>query len=285
MVCAAAQIITLKGRRIPSANRAERKCCDGPPDEVKSVLEYGSANQMGWFAQTNQKFGGGGFVTRKRLLAWVWTTITIYGGVIAAGVVLKAVYPGKDDPVYSVFKDLLPLMVALPAAWLVYCFQRRMSYLQALRSLWTDLVSAGKQAVEYTRWDNPRSEEDFRETILELTKAVDSLRGVFSNVPRDGTPQGLYPYENLKDILKIIGWLGYGDRYTRERANRAHDCIYRLWAEMHYALLQEFDTEVPIQPVSKYLNQGVDLAEKILRDQLTEEDLRLFDSQKRLPTQ
>src|SRR5262249_43194014 len=55
MVCTAAQIITLKGRRIPSANRAERKCCDGPSDEVKRVLEYGSANQMGWFAQTNQK--------------------------------------------------------------------------------------------------------------------------------------------------------------------------------------------------------------------------------------
>jgi|SRR5271157_143353 len=224
-------------------------------------------------------------MTRKCLLAWVWITIAVYAAVIAGGLVLKALHPGKDDPVYSVYKDLLPLMVAIPAAWLAYCFHRRMSYLQALRSLWNDLVKAGKQAVEYTRWDTPRSEEDFRGTILELTKAIDSLRGVFRNVPRAGAPQGLYPYENLKDILKVIGWLGYGDRYTKDRANLAHDCIFRLWAEMHYALLQEFDTEVPVLPVGKYLNPGIDLADKLIREQLTEEDFKRFDSQKRLPLQ
>jgi hypothetical protein len=76
-----------------------------------------------------------------------------------------------------------------------------------------------------------------------LGRAIDAVRGVFQNVRRKGTPRGLFPYENLKDIRRIVGWLGFGDQWSMVKANLAHEYIVRLWGEMHEALLKEFDTE------------------------------------------
>src|SRR5262245_35078576 len=139
-------------------------------------------------------------MTRQRLMQWVYATIAIYGCIIIVGVVLKARTADKDDPIYAGYKDLIAFLIAIPAAWLGYCFQRRGSYLQALRTLWADLIKATNQAVEYTRWTTSRPESEFRTTISELSKAIDSVRGVFRNVPKVGTRRGLFPYENLKDI-------------------------------------------------------------------------------------
>src|SRR5207253_3145551 len=120
-----------------------------------------------------------------------------------------------------------------------------------------------------TRWTTSRSEPEFRATIAELSKVIDAVRGVFQNVPTKGTPRGLFPYENLKDIRRIVGWLGFGVQWSREKADLAHECIVRLWGEMHGALLQEFDTEVPSRPVSRFLGGGVELADKLLQGKLS----------------
>jgi len=88
---------------------------------------------------------------------------------ICAGVLIRYFRPNPNDLIYSTFKDLLPFLIAAPAAWLGYCFQRRSSYLQALRGLFGDLVRAANGAVEYTRWETQPSENDFRETIEQLS--------------------------------------------------------------------------------------------------------------------
>ena len=226
-------------------------------------------------------------MTRKRLHFWVSVTVAVFAAAIAAGIAIKIAYPDKNSLVYSTYKDLIPLGIAIPAAWLSYCFQRRSSYLRALRALWSDLIHAGNQAVDYTRWDSPRSEEHFRRTIEDLSEVIDAVRGVFKNVPKKETPQGLFPYENIKEIRVIIGWLGYGDQYTKERCEKAHQCIVRLWGVMHYALLQEFDTEVPTFPVSKFLldegERGPDLKDALLKDNLSAELLNEFDEKHSLP--
>jgi hypothetical protein len=214
---------------------------------------------------------------------WVCATIAIYSCVLIVGVILRARTSDKDDLVYAGYKDLIPVLIAIPAAWLGYCIQRRVSYLQALRALWGDLIKATNQAVEYTRWTTSRSEPEFRATIGELSRAIDAIRGVFQNVPMAGTRRGLFPYENLKDIRRIVGWLGFEDQWTREKADLAHKCIVRLWGQMHGALLQEFDTEVPIQPVSRFLGGGIELADKLLQGKLNADDLQTFDREKQLP--
>jgi hypothetical protein len=201
-------------------------------------------------------------MTRRQLLSWVYTVIVIYLIAIAAGMLIRLLRPREGDLTYSTYKDLLPFMIAIPAAWLGYCFQRRSSYLQALRTLYVELVCAVNKAIEHTRWRTSPSEDDFRETIELLSIAIDSVRGVFKNVPSRNYPLGLYPYENLKEIRRIIGWLGFEEQWSKEK-DSAHECIVKLWVEMHSALLQEFDTAIPILPISKYLGTGTRIADKL----------------------
>jgi hypothetical protein len=199
---------------------------------------------------------------------------------IAAGIGLRNRFPAKDDPVYGTYKDLVPFGIAIPAAWLGYAFQRRASYLQALRGVFQEIVQAVNAAVEYTRWDAVRSEADFRKTMEQLSTAIDTLRGVFENVPQKEYPLGLYPYESLKDIRSIVGWLGYGERWRTEK-DRAHECIAKLWVVMHSALLNEFDRAVPIVPISKYLGNQIPLADKLIDGTLNEKaDFQQSDIQR-----
>jgi hypothetical protein len=91
-------------------------------------------------------------------------------------------------------------LVAVLAAYLGFCFQRRNSYLQALRDLWKILIPAVQRAVQYTHLEQPDPNE-FSELMSELSTVIDSLRGIFKNIPGPGV--GLYPYEPIKDILTI----------------------------------------------------------------------------------
>lgn len=203
-------------------------------------------------------------MTRRQLFFQVLGVVVIYLLLVTAGVILRLRFPGKEDWVYGTYKDLVPFAIAIPAAWLGYSFQRRASYLQALRGMYQEIVRAVNAAVEYTRWDTDRTEVDFRKTIEQLSTATDLLRGVFENVPRKQYPLGIYPYETLKDIRSIIAWLGYGERWRGEK-DRAHEGVAKIWVLMHSALLQEFDRAVPIIPISRYLGNESGLAGKLVR--------------------
>src|SRR5262245_38460041 len=98
-------------------------------------------------------------MTRRSLNRWIWLTIGVYLTVIAIGVMLRTLLPEKGDVVYATFKDLVPLAVAIPAAWLAYCFQRRSSYMQQLRILWSKLTLAIHDAIQYTHLTHPTQDQ------------------------------------------------------------------------------------------------------------------------------
>ena len=170
----------------------------------------------------------------------------------------------------EIFKTLIPIALAIPVAVLAAGFNRRNSYLQALRDLWQRLIPAAQAAIQYTHLASP-DQTDFARTHEALSVAIDVLRGVFRNVPTRN-PTGLYPYENLKDISKVVSWLGYGKNFRSEDAARARLCITRLWQEMHIAMLGEFDRDVPRAPVSKYLGEGKSVADLLIEESLNDDD-------------
>jgi hypothetical protein len=143
-------------------------------------------------------------VNKRHLRTWTLVVVVIYALAIGLGIILRILFPedkqGHSGPWYGygTYQGLLPFIIAIPAAWLSYCFQRRGSYLAALRSLWDDLIPAVYQAVQYTYLNKP-DEQQYLATVKDLDIVIDSLRGVFQNIP-SSDPIGLYPYENLKDI-------------------------------------------------------------------------------------
>ena len=170
--------------------------------------------------------------------------------------------------------NLIPVSLALPAVGLAAAFQRRNSYLQALRDLWGRLVPAAQVAIQYTHLNDP-GQSDFARTQFVLSSAIDELRSVFANVPAEGAPYGLYPYENLKDIRNAIAWLNFGPNFSQQKACLTRKCIVRLWQEMHEAMLREFDRDVPAEAISKYRHWNTSLADLLENGTLSEEDFAL----------
>lgn len=226
-------------------------------------------------------------MTRRHLNNRTWLVVLIYALAIVVGIALRARFPddnrGHANPVYGTYKDMMPFLIAIPAAWLGYCFQRRASYLAALRSLWDDLIPAVRKAIQYTYLNKP-DELQYLATVKDLDVAIDSLRGVFRNIPSTDT-MGLYPYENLKDIQEVIRWLCYTKNWSDHNRYWARRSIRLLWASMHQALLQEFDREVPTYHVGKYVEGRPSVADILTSKErtLTGEQLdELFKTEEEL---
>jgi hypothetical protein len=169
------------------------------------------------------------------------------------------------------FKDFLPAIIGTAAAILTAAFQRRISYLQALRELWKQLLPAIQIIIQYTHAEPPASAL-FAKAQEAISIAIDAVRGVFRNIP--GAHSGLYPYENLKDIKRILDALDpCVESLTPERRKLARRVITRLWQETHAAMLPEFDRAIPFRPVSKYLCHGKSIADYFVKNKLEEHHL------------
>src|SRR5690242_7825336 len=118
----------------------------------------------------------------RRQVSWVVVSLLFYGVV---GVVLSDKWPWA----YTVFKDLMPVALAVPLALLSSSFQRRTSYLQALRDFWQRLIPAVQSAIQYTHVPSP-DRADFARTLEALATVMDLARGVFANVPVTGNRNG-----------------------------------------------------------------------------------------------
>ena len=159
----------------------------------------------------------------------------------------------------ALLETLIPVALAIPITLLAAGFNRRNSYLQALRDLWRQLVPAVQAAIQYTHLPGP-SQADFARTLESLSTAIEMLRGVFANVPFANIPvdysRGLYPYENLKNIHAEVSQLGFGpplfllEEAKQARARQARARIITLWQEMRDAMLSEFDRDIPKWPAT-----------------------------------
>src|SRR6185437_17177172 len=101
---------------------------------------------------------------------------------------------------YVLFRDLVPLIVAIPAAWLAYCFQRRMSYLQQLRAAWLGAVNSAQGAIRYTHMVRP-SPDDQGAVLAGLGAAIDGAWGVSRG--RKSIP--IASLEAIRDAIEALG--------------------------------------------------------------------------------
>ncbi len=209
-------------------------------------------------------------MSKSKLRQFIWISALILIAFSSAYIVIYQCFPGQ--PWVSAVGDLIPLILAVPAVFLAHAFARRNSYLQALRDFWSRLVPTAQTVIQYTHLPDPQP-ANFASVQKKLSTAIDELRSVFDNVPLRNDSRGLYPYENLKDIKRVVDWLGVGKKRNDEEIHLARKVIIRLWQEMYHAMLSEFDRDVPENPVSRYLANGTSIACLLERGELTEADL------------
>ena len=148
------------------------------------------------------------------------------------------------------YRDLIPLIIALPAAFLAQAFQRRASYVQGLRSLWGNMVGAVAAALTYTETPSP-SKEQYVDVLRRLSAAIEEVRGFYANVPSNVAPGGWYPFEPVKQIHGVIRALGFGDAVT-ERRDEAHEAIYAMWKRARERFVAELEVELPTHHHAAY---------------------------------
>ncbi|HWT00054.1 MAG TPA: hypothetical protein VN256_07395 [Pyrinomonadaceae bacterium] len=175
--------------------------------------------------------------------------IAIYAVAIVVAFILKI---KSFDRIYGTYKDVMPLIIAMPAAYLAFCFQKRSSYMQTLRSLWSHIIEAVQSAYEYTYAPAP-TREQYATTLSKLSMAIDEVRGVFCNLDQEKDGIGLYPFEPIKCIRDEIRKLGFGEEVSSEKQKRTRSTINEEWRELRGKFLLEFDRDIPTYPSSKYL--------------------------------
>ena len=164
----------------------------------------------------------------------------VYLSVIAVAFLLHATSPAQ----YGVLRDFVALAVAAPAAWLAWAYQRRLSYMHALRQLWSDAVASVQSAFRYTCTPAP-SQLHYSQTLSNLATTIEQVRGVFKNVDEVAGTGRLYPFEQLKLIHSAIFELGYGEDASEDLRQAARLQITRCWKPARAPLLLEFDRSTP----------------------------------------
>lgn len=173
--------------------------------------------------------------------------MVIYGIAVLVGFLLSIFYP----ELYRTYKDLVLLIIATPAAYLVYSFQRRTEFTKTLRDLWLHMVEAVQISVDYTHYESP-SAEQYGNVLTKLSTAIDEVRGVFKNIEEKDGRGGRYPFESLKTINRILKGLDRKTAGYEERA-MARNRILEEWRELRSRFLLELDRDFPTYPNSPYL--------------------------------
>ena len=160
-----------------------------------------------------------------------------------------SVYPNA----YNTFKDAVPLLVAIPAAWLAFCVQRRQAYLKDVRDLWAKLVLAVQDAIQYTHLTEPPQAE-YAKTLKSLSIIAEELRAVFQNIGETRGNTGIFPFEGLKDIHRVVSTLGYGAGAGSTQAAETRHHIIKCWKSLRANFLSELERGEPARPDSPFLN-------------------------------
>lgn len=154
--------------------------------------------------------------------------------------------------VYQELVKLMPLVILIPATYLGYCFQQRISYLKDLRSLAYNMNNSVREAIKYTYIESP-SKTIKLDTLCSLSKVIEEVRMLYKNVGQNKNNIGLYPYEPIKEIYNILKELEIISS-EKERKEVKDKIINRWNAFWREEFLHEFDRPEPSKPVSKYIN-------------------------------
>ncbi|MCC6753262.1 MAG: hypothetical protein IT266_04675 [Saprospiraceae bacterium] len=182
-------------------------------------------------------------MTKKRLVLNIALITAFYAAVILLGLLLKTADAQTQTSHYLVFKDLIPVMLAVPIAYLGFCFQRRSSFTFALRQLWSNMIHAVSLATIYTQ-KQTRTEDDYYKCLLALSKVIDEVRGVYTNIGESHKHLGSYPFESLKTIYDIVQKLPPSAQDEKEWAVAAQN-ILNNWKVIRKTFLSEFDRSAP----------------------------------------
>ena len=182
-------------------------------------------------------------MTKKKLIRNIINISVFYVLIILTWIVAFLYEQEMPFHLYGLIKDILPILLTVPLAYLGFCFQRRSNFHNALRLLWSNLIHAVNKALLFVEYQND-SPAKLQEILLDLSKCIDEVRGVYFNVNESKTNKGFYPFESLKSIYSVVENLGQTEMNATQR-KEALAQIKENWQIIRRTFLAEFDRSEP----------------------------------------
>jgi hypothetical protein len=131
-------------------------------------------------------------------------------------------------------KDFIPLIVALPAAWLTYAFQARSSMSAKVREIWNKAAEAVEAAIAFVEFE-PRTEDKRQQIVVQLRIAADYLRAVFQDEPR--RTNRMYASQYVESILTSLMSCNLGASNTKNLVST----MEKDWRSVRHLLAHEMN--------------------------------------------
>ena len=179
-------------------------------------------------------------MTVRRFSIHVFTVVAIYLITALAGIVLF-----YQDPkgAFEVYKEVSGFLVAAPAAWLAYAFQRRQKYLEDIHEIWKDMVNAVQDAIQYTHlveWNDDK----YAQAQKNFSCVIDELRAVFMNIGETTSSMGLFPFKQLKAIHSKFSEFRSEDFDEQTRERRRGEIVCQ-WKSLRRSFLNQMSRGIP----------------------------------------
>ncbi len=182
-------------------------------------------------------------MTKRKLIRNIILISLFYILALFVGITFYITGANEEFRYFGMFKELFPIIAALPLAYLGFCFQRRSNFHSALRQLWVNMIHAVNKSILYTEF-RVETEKEYLEALLLLSKSIDEVRGVYFNIQETSTDKGYYPFESLKSIYTIVEQIGTKD-FNEAQLRDANAKIRDHWQTIRKTFLMEFDRSEP----------------------------------------
>jgi hypothetical protein len=203
-------------------------------------------------------------MTRTVLIRWLTAATVLMLGVLAFAIFAR-IQGGVDLPeaqrpassrawagAYGMLVSFSSIIIAVPGAWLAFCFNRRNAFLNVLSDVWKEMVEAKNQCVRYAL---EPSEIRYIEAWLALSSAIDGMRSVYRNVGESHTAIGAFPFEPLKDMMVTLeaapARLAAATGDTRALRDVIREEMTDSWQALRAEFLRELGAPFPTHPITE----------------------------------
>jgi len=195
--------------------------------------------------------------TLRRTLRRVYATIVV---VLAISLVAKFVdhipifnetgLRGALRDLYEYLRDMSLLIATAGVAYVADVYQKRSSFIDALKEEWRDIIAAKSAVFSYTQLDRPTLDQ-YLAAFCKLSETIDNMRSVYQNVGETDDLIGLYPYAPLHDMRRALQTLDPRKLPVpdADARNLARDAILQSFYALRETFLEELDLEAPDHPL------------------------------------
>jgi hypothetical protein len=151
---------------------------------------------------------------------------------------------------YEFLRDMSLLIATGGVAYIANVYQKRQSFIDALKEEWRDIIAAKSALFTYTQLERPTLEQ-YLATFCKLSETIDNMRSVYQNVGETEALIGLYPYAPLHDMRRVLQTLDPRKNPDADGEVRslARDAILQSFYALRETFLEELDLEAPDHPL------------------------------------